>query len=288
VNYSNNIIILSLPRNGSSLLANLITSAGYKNYISEGSELMNGSDFNIDGYFEDTLVTLLNDQLIKATYGEKYSFLYIPELDRIKYPDSLKEFEYDIDEHTLFVPEDYQNKIEEYIGCNWDVWGLTRMIEGKKWYNCYSKFNIQNLLGILKQKETLENRFNNSSNTILKDPRMALTYPLFKFNNHKIIYIQRNPENTLNSMKRHYGKNIFTQNYLPGVNYCSNHFNYKIEYQDFNYYFNTYHSAIQYWINEKKDNYITIDFDDLLNKDPETVNSINEFIGGEINIDLIR
>ena len=58
---ANRVIVLSLPRCGSSLLTNLISSAGYNVY---GSELLGPSAFNIDGYFEDTKVTLLNDQLI--------------------------------------------------------------------------------------------------------------------------------------------------------------------------------------------------------------------------------
>ena len=49
-----NIIVLSLPRSGSSLLANLLESSGYVNYTTDNSHLLNSSEFNKNGYFEDT------------------------------------------------------------------------------------------------------------------------------------------------------------------------------------------------------------------------------------------
>ena len=285
----NKVIILSLPRCGSSITANLVSSAGYETNIN--SELLGPSSFNKDGYFEDVQITLLNDQLIKMVYGMDHSFLHIPSLEDFKTKTKSKlnqtTFSYDLDESTVYTPKNYINKIKEYSGCDWDVWGLTRMIEGEKWYKCYSKYKLSNFNLINKTLNELVNTINNyPKNLIIKDPRLAFTIPFYRFNDYKIIFIRRSKDKLLESMQKHYGSNIFSINYLPDTNYCSNHFNYKIKFQNFEYYYNTYNSIIEEFIKNKDS--ITINFEDLLNKDELTINTINNYIQGNININLLK
>jgi hypothetical protein len=144
------ILILSPPRNGSSVLANLVESSGYKNYTSDNSTLLNPSEFNKAGYFEDTLITLLNDQLIRMVYGDEYSFLYTPTLEQFKNINLNYSSNFFHDIESPFIPENYQNKIEHYTGKDWDVWGLTRMFPGEKWYKCYSKYGVDTKENIIK------------------------------------------------------------------------------------------------------------------------------------------
>ena len=285
MSFSKNIIILSFPRSGSSLMANLIASAGYKHYISERSELMGGSEFNPDGYFEDTLITLLNDQLIRFYFGKKCSFLYLPKINN-KPPNNPLLWNYDIDETTLFLPKDYEKNIKQYTGHDWDVWGLTRMVEGQKWFRCYSRLGVQDFFGIFKQKKIFEDKFNSSTNLVLKDPRLSLTLPFYNLKNYRIIYIKRDKDDILSSMRKHYGPNLFNGIFLPKSQYCSNHFNYKIEYQDFDEYCEIFSSNITYALSTK--NHLTVNYNKILSKDEDTIDMINNFIHGEININLIK
>jgi len=279
-----NILILSLPRSGSSVMAQLITSAGYKNYINENSELITPSQFNKDGYFEDTFITLLNDQLIRFYYDFNYSFLYTPSLEQFKnlHLKNIKNSNGDTSE--IYIPPDYKHKIEEYTGCDWDVWGLTRLLKGGKWYECYSKFGIQNIEEVKDKLTKLIDKINSQDGLIIKDPRLALIAPLYNLKNFKVIYIKRNKEDTLKSMRRHYGKNLFTTNYLPNTKFCSNHFNYKIGYQNYNYYYKTYNNIIEEYIRDK--NSLIIEYEQLSN--PNVIKNINNFIQSEINLNLLK
>lgn len=279
-----NILILSLPRSGSSVMAQLIASAGYKNYINNNSELITPSQFNKDGYFEDTFITLLNDQLIRFCYSLENSFLYTPSLEQFKNLNlnNVKKSNWDM--LDVYFPPNYKDKIKEYTGCDWDVWGLTRTLKGEKWHKCYSKFGIQHGKDVIYKLNELVNTINKQDNLVIKDPRLALIAPLYNLKNTKIIYIKRNKKDTLKSMRRHYGKDLFTQNYLPNTKYCSNHFNYKIGYQDYNYYYKTYNNIIKEYIKDK--NSLTVEYENLLN--PDTIKNINNFIQSKININLFK
>lgn len=282
---ANKIIILSLPRCGSSVMTNLVSSAGYSVYTSGG--LLNASPFNKDGYFEDVKFTLLNDQLIRMVYGDDYNFIYTPSLSdfklKTKLPLDQTNFQFDLDD--IYFPPNFETKFEDYIGCNWDVWGLTRMLPEGKWYKAYSKYKVENYNQIIDSIIEIKDYINEyNGNIVLKDPRLALTLPFYEFNDCKFIYIKRDKENALRSMMKHYGKNIFTQKYLPNTNYCSNHFNYKVKYQDFSYYYETYSSIIEENIKDKKS--ISIKYEDLSNKN--TIDLLNDFIQGKININLLK
>jgi hypothetical protein len=287
----NKIIVLSLPRCGSSIMTNLISSSGYNVYAHSNSQLMGPSSFNTDGYFEDTLITLLNDQLIKMMYGMDHSFLYTPSLEDFKLKSNLpldnSTFEYDLTSDTIYTPENYASQVKDYSGCDWDVWGLTRMTEGEKWHKCYSKYGIDNYSNVIKTLNMLTEKINSSQhNLVIKDPRLAFTIPLYNIDNCKIVYVRRGKKDSLSSMRKHYGTNIFTQNYLPDTLYCSNHFNYKIKYQDFDYYYDTYTSIIESYINDK--NSLIVDYENLLKKDKLTIDSINHYIQGDINVNLLK
>lgn len=282
---ANKVIVLSLPRCGSSVMTSLISSAGYNVYTSAG--LLGPSSFNKDGYFEDIKITLLNDQLIRMVYGSDYSFIHTPSLNEFKSKTNQlltqTDFEFDLDD--IYFPPNFENQLNDYIGCGWDVWGLTRMLPGGKWHNAYSKYKVKNYNQIIQSITEIEDYINNSKeNIILKDPRLALVLPFYKFNDCKFIFIKRGKDNTLKSMRKHYGKNLFTLNYLPGTEYCSNHFNYKIKYQDFDYYYETYSSIIETNIKDKES--ITINYEDLSKEN--TINLLNNFIQGEININLLK
>ena len=78
-----NIIILGCPRSGTSLVANLVRSAGYDVDDNGSQRLMKPNKlYNPDGYFERIDIVQLNDCLIKEI-GEKYNFLNCPSLTEI-------------------------------------------------------------------------------------------------------------------------------------------------------------------------------------------------------------
>ena len=92
---SNKIVVLSLPRCGSSLLTSLIESANYEVYTSKDSQLLGSSGFNKNGYFEDRVLTLLNDQIIRGVFGNEYNFLYMPDTKTIQTKFKTKEINSD-------------------------------------------------------------------------------------------------------------------------------------------------------------------------------------------------
>lgn len=279
-----NILILSLPRSGSSVLANLIASAGFQNYTSNNSKLLSPSKFNKDGYFEDTFITLLNDQLIRLCYSLEHSFLFTPRFEMFKKIALKNSGNFKHDMVDVYMPKDYKNKIKEYSGCEWDVWGLTRTEEGQKWHKCYSRYGIDTGEKIIKQLKKTIIRIKSKENIIIKDPRLAFVAPLYNFNNFKVIYIKRKKKDIIKSMRNHYGNNLFTKNFLPDTEICSNHFNYKIGYQSFNYYYNNYNKIILDYLKNK--NSLIIEYEKLY--DYKTQKVLNDFIESEINFKILN
>lgn len=79
-----NIVVLGCPRSGTSLLANLIRSAGYNIDGSGSKKLMKPNfKYNPDGYFERIDIVKLNDAIIKQINSD-YSFLNPPSLREIQ------------------------------------------------------------------------------------------------------------------------------------------------------------------------------------------------------------
>lgn len=284
-----NIIILSMPRSGSSLLAQLVQSVGYSIKINNNSTFLKSSEFNRNGYQEEIAFTLLNDQLVRMLYGNKYSFLFAPTYKQFNTKfrkNSIKidkNFEYDINENTLFMPSDYENRIFEYISSGWDVWGLTRMKQHQKWYKCYAQYGIDTKKKILKKVQEYQNSINNSSNIIVKDPRLALVFPFFNFKNIKILIIKRNKNDVLNSMRNHYGKNIFTNKTIDDTKYVSNHFNYKIRSQNFNDYYDNYEQILDACADTHES--LTIDYNKLICK--KETKRLNDFLGSSADFSII-
>ena len=284
---SNKIVVLSLPRCGSSLLTSLIESANYEVYTSKNSQLLGSSGFNKNGYFEDRVLTLLNDQIIRGVFGNEYNFLYMPDTKTIQTKFKTKEINsdyfYDLDD--LFIPNNYLEHVKEYTGAEHDIWAITRMLDGGKWNKCYSKNNVASYVDIVaKIKEISEDINSSTSNLVLKDPRFNLTLPFFNFSDDvKYIFLTRKKSKCIDSMRRHYGKWLFTETYLPDTNICSNYFNFKIKYQDFDSYYQIYNDAISYALVDKF--YIEITYEDILNKN---LNALENFIGHKVNRDLIQ
>jgi hypothetical protein len=284
---SNKIVVLSLPRCGSSLLTSLIESANYKVYTSKDSRLLGSSCFNKNGYFEDRVLTLLNDQIIRGAFGNQYSFLYMPDIqtiqDKFKTKDINSNYFYDLDD--IFIPNDYLEHIKEYTGSDYDIWAITRMLDNGKWNKCYSRNNVASYNDIGTKIKEISDDINSSvSNLVLKDPRLNLTLPFFNFSNDiKYIFLTRKKSKCIDSMRRHYGKWLFTETYLDDTDICSNYFNFKIKYQDFDAYYQTYNDAISYALAGKS--YITITYEDILDKN---LTALEEFIKHKVNGDLIQ
>ena len=288
-----NFFILSQPRSGSSMLANLINSAGYNNYISKNSSLLTGSSHNKSGYFEDIKLTLLNDQFIRALYGMDYSFLFPPSsISRIYNTCNFNEnisngFNYDITENTLLMPDKFEDDPSFYTGISWDIWGLTRMVEGGKWFNCYSKFNVSNKMQIICAKDELEKAINSSDNLVIKDPRLSLTMEIFNFsvNNNKIIFLERKSASTISSMKRHYGPNMFSSNFIKNTDLVSNHFNHKVKFLDYLEFSERYNYSFN--LLERYPS-IKISYDNLINKVPSEIKLLENFIESKVDLSLIH
>lgn len=285
------IIIISMPRSGSSLLAQLLASSGiYKPFQSPflNSTLQGPSEFNEGGYMEDVYLSLLNDQIIRMKFGLDYSFLHIPSFDNyysLWGKEASPNYKYDYDENTVYLPENYEHNPGKYTGKNWDVWGLTRMLKsGDKWYECYSKHFIQTSAGIEHGAEKISNLLNSSNeNLIIKDPRLALTLSYFNIKDYKLVFIRRRPFQVYQSMRRHYGNFMFSSLTPFNNKLCSNHFNYKVKYQNFDYYYHTYNLFCQYLIALNPKNSLVVNYEDLIRKDEDTMFYLNGLVSPSNN-----
>ena len=287
--WMSNIFVISQPRSGSSMLANLIGSAGYVSYTAKNSILLSPSTQNKSGYFEDIKLMLLNDQLIRSLYGSDFSFLYPPSNESRKfnhsnYEDNIPEdFFYDIFEETLYLPDNFKDDPSKYTGMSWDVWGLTRMLPGKKWYKCYSNFGVCSKNEMFIAKKEIESDINNSTNYVIKDPRFSLTMELYNFSefeNNKFIFLTRSHNSVINSMRKHYGPKMFSESYLKNTNYVSNHFNHKIGYMSYDNFNNRYNFLKNSW---HKDNWIEIAYEKIINKDSQELKKLENFLGSKID-----
>jgi hypothetical protein len=84
MNSNKNIVVLGCPRSGTSLVANLIRSAGYDIDDNHTKPLMKPNiNYNPDGYFERIDIVKLNDRLIKEINNES-NFLNCPSLEEIQ------------------------------------------------------------------------------------------------------------------------------------------------------------------------------------------------------------
>lgn len=227
-----NIFILSMPRSGSSMLANLLASSGFQSQIFSDSKFLGPSEFNEDGYFEEVGFTLLNDQLIRAVHGMHASFVRL-DCEGFVPPDTVQipaDFDYDINQDTLFLPADFENRVKSYTGNDWDNWGLTRMQNGGKWHRCYAAHGCRTGLGIASKLAEYKKAFANlHRGLVIKDPRLAAVFFAYEIKRPKVIIIRREADAVIRSMRSHYGPKLFTGEVMPGSPFCSNHFNYKVK-----------------------------------------------------------
>jgi len=245
------LLVVSPPRSGSSVLSQLLESAGYhypKIPLCTESEIrIAPSEFNPAGYNEDTALTLLNDQLIRLLYGQEYSFLYPPEesditaaLNKPIEGNKIDSFYYDLDESTVVFPRDYLSRLQEIANHSWDVWGLSRMRASGKWYKAYSRHNLASGADVYKRLLEFTSFLSSKDapqNIYVKDPRIIFAFPAYvsalQSCNFAIIFINRDPLGLLISMRSHYGNRLFTDQCIDDLNYVSNHFNYQIQPQSF-------------------------------------------------------
>jgi hypothetical protein len=274
-----NYLILSLPRSGSSYLADNLIKSGKKNFNFFSKINMNSYELNPKGYNENTFVTLLNDQMIKLYYGSRYSFLY-PPLKKISHKNINfnVNFSYDLDKKNIYIPKNYKKNLHSFTGFNWDVWGLSRMSFKKKWYQAYQKHNLKNYKDILIAKKKFENKLNSINNYIIKDPRFMFTLRHYNIKNFKILLLMRNKRDLLNSLRRHYGSRLFTKKYLPDSNIVSNHFNLKVGYLSYSKFYDRYINFMKIIKKEFRSKTLVIDSKKLFNQEKKTIRQIHSFI----------
>ena len=289
MNFSKSRIVLGMPRSGTSLTTHLCIDAGYNPSISHDSKFFGGSPFNKGGYYEEVRLTLLNDQIIRILFGEKHSFLYPPE-SIIKKGSLLTnnfKFTYDIDQGNLEIPNDFNQNIKKYTGIEKDIWGLTRMLPGGKWFKGYKKFGVNNDTGIKKYLSKYSDTVSITKGLIIKDPRLCFTINEYNFVNSKIIIVKRSAKAHKDSLKRHYGPRFLSKQKYSKFSWTSNHFNLKIPPITYDKFSSSYLKNI-IKIKESHKDFLEIDYEDLKNKDPILVSNLESFIGAKINKDIIN
>ncbi len=307
MNIKLSVLIVSPPRSGSSLVAQLLESGGFtSDKVNTNKVSINPSDFNKNGYNEDVCFTLLNDQLIKCLYGKNFSFVYAPNslkikffFENINFTDLKKiipeKYSYDINEKTIFLPQNYEKTLKKYTGLDWDVWGLTRMKEKGKWYKVYSKFKVSTKKELLNKFQEFSEKLQNKKKYYLKDPRLIFSLPIFwkQIKNEKsikVIFIERNKKDTINSMRSHYGPRLFTDQFIDqNMKIVSNHFNYMIGSQNVNEYFESCQITKEF-IKTLKENFLIINYDNLVTEkySANELRNIENFLNIEIDYDLIN
>jgi len=279
----NSLIIIGLPRSGTSLVTSLCIDVGYNPNIFEDSKFFGGSPYNPKGYQEEVRFTLLNDQLIRSLYGPSYSFLYPPKFN-IKKDLSLipDDFHYDINESTLSIPDDYESKVKFYSGSAIDYWGLTRMRSGEKWFKGYAKFGVSTGSEIKDAVRKYSERLSEKNGLIIKDPRLCLSFNLYDFENCKFIFVERSFDKVVSSMKRHYGLRLFSNSCFKKFDWVSNHFNLQVKPMATESLLNRY----QYSINKFRESvrsYFNLSYDLLVSKDRDHISELEGFISGKID-----
>ena len=227
------VFLLSAPRSGSSFLSRLIHTGGYQSFVSPGSHLQGNTPFNPDGYFEDVKLSLLCDQVIRWRFGLRFSFLHPPRFEPDISVEYSPDFQYDLDHATVQIPNDYLNRLQEFTGQTWDVWGLSRMRPGEKWWRAYERFGIRHASQVRTQLMELSRSIEEFSNlTIVKDPRLVFCLDQFRVHTKKIIVLTRDQKLTCKSIQSHYGPRILSNHPFEGFDWVSNHFNYQVNPQD--------------------------------------------------------
>jgi hypothetical protein len=261
------LMVLSTPRTGSSAIGKLLSDSGIKQFEFGDFQKQAASEFNENGYFEDSTLNLCLDNLIRFTFGNRNSFIF----NKGMFPNKEAmltnlctnwDSVYDLDTQSVSFPEHYSNRFEEFTGHSWDVWGLTRMNIGHKWHRAYSRAGVESGKKAYEKFISIMEKFEVQTNVFIKDPRLIYLLPLVDRDITAII-VRRNEENILKSMRNHYGPNLFTDNRLF-EDWVSNHFNYAIQPQTFDEFYRTYHLFEDYAYNNFDVHFMN--FEDLHNE----------------------
>lgn len=285
----NTIIVVGPPRSGTSLITKLCISSGLKLNLLKDSKFFGSSKMNPTGYHEEVRLTLINDQLIRACYGNQFSFLFPPEISQCLGPicEKLKNFSYDIDEANLEIPKDFKNNLEYYTGNNYDYWGLSRMINPERWYKAYKKFDVNTGSKINKFLKIYKDKMDSKESFVVKDPRLSFTLPLFYLSGCKVIIVEREKDKIVRSMKRHYGPRIFSKKVFDNYNWVSNHFNLKIPPLSKSLFFKRYAKAFER-IKGIYPNFLIINYEKIIKKEASEIKLLENFIKGKIDISFIK
>lgn len=296
----NNIFILGIPRSGTSMLANLVVTSGYKEFRFYKSQPVTKSIFNKNGYFEDVKLNLLNDQLIRFYYGKRFNFLTPPPhyfsnflLNFLKNNKNnfynfffKKFFSYDLDFNTIFLPKNYSDNLYYYNQSDYDNWALTRMLPRKKWSNAYKKYNVENNIQLYKAVK-LFNKLIVNKNFCIKDSRLIFTINFYNILNPKIIFISRNSKSLLKSLRNHYGFNLFKKKFITGTKIVTNYFNFKVKYQPYSQFLNLYNLHMKS-LKKKYPIHINVQYESIVQKDKKTINLIEKFLDRKIDTNVIK
>lgn len=235
-NSTPNLCIVSPPRSGSSYaMKNLQTvesSLLEETLFPKLGISRSSSAFNPSGYMEGVGLNLLFDQMIRLRRGARASFLNNALSDPLSERPS---FEYDLDERVE-LPNGFNSNVIHYTGQSWDVWGLTRMSPGGKWHKAYTRAGVRYRGDVEVKWQRLVQILSEERSIVLKDPRalyLAEDFPA----STKILIILRDPSELIKSMRLHYGPRMFTDKVFEGFDWASNHFNYRVQPQDFSDYF---------------------------------------------------
>jgi hypothetical protein len=273
------------------MLAGLVASAGYRLQLRPDSEFTSASEFNRDGYNEEVALTLLNDQIIRMKWGMGASNLYIPpvalEAGR-QLPTDGGSFCFDLDEGSVYLPDQFLERVEQYTGTKWDVWGLSRMCPGQKWYKAYSRHSVATGADVMERIREYAGLLNHeASGVVVKDPRLGLTLEHYGLDasRHRIIRVLRDPDAVMKSMRRHFGDRLFTEDFLPGDRrIVSNHFNYQIGSQPFEEYWCRYNAIIS----DNITNFAVLELAYEKIIDGSQLALLEDYLGGRVARDFVK
>lgn len=240
------VFIVSRPRSGSSYLAEQLSLRGCQVGSFSDFGLQGGSSMNRRGYFEDVYLSLVNDQVCRLVHGNNSgSFLCTETLVRGQSSGDFsvpnEGLPFDLDEGSVQVPEDYEESLHLYTGQDWDIWGLSRMRPGTKWYRIYSRAGLGTRANVLSAVDNVRSVVLQPSPVpmLVKDPRFLVTLRyMFRPNEIRVVVLRREREATLASMRSHYGPRLFDADPFEGFDWSSNHFNYRIPPQSSEAYWN--------------------------------------------------
>ena len=273
-----NVAVIGTPRSGSSFLSKLLVDNGWLIPFETGAPTMAAYSFNPDGYFESTLINLLNDQLIRASFGETFSFLNPPDVSK---KSKGTNFSFDLDEDTVDIPKGFLENLEEYTSQNWDVWGISRMMPGGKWHKAYSRHKIDTSENIESTFDGVKQYLSKKSGYVVKDSRLSFTLNGFENSIDKVIILGRKKDGLVSSIQNHYGKRIFTDQVHAPFEWVSNHFNYKIPPMDFEDFQQRYRNAYS----SISPSYEVFELDQSELNDEKKVAELSNFLGAKLNSD---